>query len=163
MLAAVGARPVGVDLSGGMLHEARRKLGSGPALVRGSAFALPFRDRTFAGATSGFVLRNLDSLPQAFAQLARVIEPGGRVALVDITEPRNHVLRRAFDAYFGTVAPAMGALIGKRDAYRYLVRSLAQLPPPSEVAAMLERAGFDDADARPLTGGVVTLFTGTRR
>ena len=108
------------------------------------------------------MLRNLFDLPTAFRELARVVEPGGRVALVDITEPRSRPIRRMFDAYFGTVAPALGALVGKRDAYRYLVRSLAQLPPPADVCAMLEGAGFDEALATPLTAGMVTLFTAMR-
>ncbi len=162
LLARAGAVAVGMDLSQGMLAEARRKTAGRVGLVRGSAFELPFADATFAGAVSGFVLRNLDDLPKAFAELARVIEPGGRVGLVDITEPRSRTLRRAFDGYFGAVAPALGGLVGKRDAYRYLARSLAQLPPPAEVAGLLAGAGFADVSARPLTGGMVTLFAGRR-
>jgi len=159
-LAARGLRVVGVDLSHGMLVRARRKTsGRDVRLVRGSAFALPFAGATFAGAASGFVLRNLNDLPRAFTELARVVRPGGSVALVDITEPRSPILRRAFDAYFGTVAPALGSLVGKRDAYRYLVGSLVQLPPPSEVQRLLQEAGFEHPQARPLTGGMVTLFT----
>jgi demethylmenaquinone methyltransferase / 2-methoxy-6-polyprenyl-1,4-benzoquinol methylase len=161
-VAKTGARVVGVDVSHPMLLEARRKAGPGMALVRGSALGLPFRHAIFDGCGSGFVLRNLNDLGSAFAELARVLKPGGRIALVDITEPRSRVLRRMFDAYFGTVAPALGGMVGKRDAYRYLVRSLAQLPPPDEVRSLLERAGFDDPVARPLTGGMVTLFAARR-
>ena len=157
------ARCVGLDVSEAMLRRARTRVGSQARLVRGSAFALPFRDGAFAGAGSGFVLRNLEDLPRAFAELARVVKPGGRVALVDITEPRNLTMRRLFDAYFRTVAPALGALVRKREAYTYLTRSLAQLPPPDEVARMLDDAGFGHTAARSLTGGVVTLFTGVRR
>jgi demethylmenaquinone methyltransferase / 2-methoxy-6-polyprenyl-1,4-benzoquinol methylase len=162
-VAEAGARPVGVDLSHRMLAEASRKLGPGTPLVRGSAFELPFVDGSFQGAVSGFVLRNLAELPRAFAELARVVEPTGRIALMDITEPPNRLARRAFDAYFRLAAPALGALVGKRDAYRYLVRSLGHLPPPPEVCRLLAEAGFDQPAARPLTGGTVTLFTGTRR
>ena len=145
-----------------MLLEAKVKLRGRAALVLGSAFVLPFRDGAFAAAASAFVLRNLFDLPTAFRELARVVEPGGRIASVDITEPRSRPIRRLFDGYFGTVAPALGAMVGKRDAYRYLVRSVAQLPPPAEVCAMFERAGFDDARATPLTAGMVTLFTAMR-
>jgi demethylmenaquinone methyltransferase / 2-methoxy-6-polyprenyl-1,4-benzoquinol methylase len=91
-----------------------------------------------------------------------VVEPGGRIAVVDITEPRAPLLRRGFDAYFRVAAPTVGRLVGKRDAYRYLSRSLAQLPPPDEVRRLLGVAGFRSAEARPLTGGMVTLFTAVR-
>jgi demethylmenaquinone methyltransferase/2-methoxy-6-polyprenyl-1,4-benzoquinol methylase len=162
LLARAGATPFGVDISHRMLMEANRKLGGTGHLVQGSAFSLPYSDRSFAGVVSGFVLRNLNDLPGAFHELARVVEPRGRIGLVDITEPRSRLVRRGFDAYFGTVAPALGGLIGKRDAYRYLARSLGQLPLPSEVCRMLEGAGFRDVSGRPLTGGMVTLFAGTR-
>lgn len=152
----------GVDVSGAMLQEARHRYTGRVALVQGSVFRLPFADSTFGGAVSAFVLRNLDDLPGAFAELARVVAPGGGVALVDITEPSRPVLRRLFDIYFGAAAPALGALVGRRDEYRYLVRSLAQLPPPRELSEMLRRAGFVDCRARGLTGGMVTLLTATR-
>jgi demethylmenaquinone methyltransferase / 2-methoxy-6-polyprenyl-1,4-benzoquinol methylase len=162
LLARVGGRVVGIDISHKMLLEAKAKLRGDTQLALGSAFSLPMRDRTFAAAGSAFVLRNLFDLPTALRELARVVEPGGRIALVDITEPRSRPIRRLFDGYFGTVAPALGALIGKREAYQYLVRSLAQLPPPADVCAMLELAGFEEARAEPLTGGMVTLFTAMR-
>ncbi len=157
-----GAQAVGVDLSHQMLLAASTKLAPGAALVEGSAFALPFADAVFTGAVSGFVLRNLDDLAGAFGELARVVRPGGRIALVDITEPRNRLLRGAFDRYFALAAPMVGKLAGRADAYRYLARSLAQLPPPEEVCGMLRSAGFEAVGARALTGGMVTLFTATR-
>src|SRR6059036_1431206 len=95
-----GHRVVGVDLSRAMLSEARRK-SPGLPVVQGSALALPFADQSFGGAVSGFVLRNLNDLPRAFAELARVLEPGGPIALMDITGPRSPLLRRGFDLYFG--------------------------------------------------------------
>jgi demethylmenaquinone methyltransferase/2-methoxy-6-polyprenyl-1,4-benzoquinol methylase len=156
------ARVVGVDLSHEMVIAASGKVGSGAIFAEGSAFALPFRDGAFSSAVSGFVLRNLNDLPAAFSEMARVVKPGGRVALVDITEPRRPLLRRGFDAYFRVAAPTVGRLVGKGDAYRYLSRSLAQLPPPEEVRRLLEVAGFRSAEARPLTGGMVTLFTAVR-
>jgi demethylmenaquinone methyltransferase/2-methoxy-6-polyprenyl-1,4-benzoquinol methylase len=162
LLTQRGANAVGVDLSHRMLTAASAKLGSRATLVQGSAYALPFPDGTFSGVVSGFVLRNLDDLPAAFSEIARVLAPGGRVALVDITEPRQPLVRRAFDAYFRVAAPALGRLAGKADAYRYLVRSLAQLPPPDEVCRLLRDAGLAQASSRSLTGGIVTLFTAVR-
>jgi demethylmenaquinone methyltransferase / 2-methoxy-6-polyprenyl-1,4-benzoquinol methylase len=162
LLARRGRPVIGVDLSHEMLIRAAATPGRRLTLVQGSAFALPFRDRSFSGVVSGFVLRNLDDLPLAFRELARVLDPGAPVALVDITEPRNPVLRRLFDGYFGAVAPTLGGAVGKREAYRYLVKSLAQLPPPKDVLTLLMRAGFEGCRAQALTGGMVTLFTGNR-
>jgi demethylmenaquinone methyltransferase/2-methoxy-6-polyprenyl-1,4-benzoquinol methylase len=152
-------RVVGLDVSAGMLAAAARRGTPRVRLVRGSAFHLPFAGGTFDAVVSGFVLRNLDDLRGAFDELARVTRPGGRLALVDVTEPPNALMRKAFDAYFGTAAPALGRMVGKGDAYRYLARSLAQLPPPEQVGAMLTEHGFERATARPLTGGMVTHFT----
>jgi demethylmenaquinone methyltransferase/2-methoxy-6-polyprenyl-1,4-benzoquinol methylase len=163
-LAAAAATVVGVDLSRPMLRRARAK--SGPTRcaywIEATAFGLPFRDGAFDAAVSGFVLRNLRDLPAAFRELARVVRPGGRVALVDITGPSRPALRRGFDAYFGAVTPAIGRLVGREQEYRYLVRSLAHLPPTPELCRMLEEAGFAEVAARPLTAGVVTLFTAAR-
>lgn len=162
---AVGRGPVvvGVDLSGRMLERARRGPGRGLHLVQGSAFRLPFRTGAFDAAGSAFVLRNVDDLPAVLAELARVVRPGGRVALLDITEPSNPVVRWLFDRYFGTAAPLLGALVGQAHAYRYLVRSLAHLPSTEQVCSMLEDAGFTEARARRLSLGIVTLFSAVRR
>ncbi|MDP9343751.1 MAG: ubiquinone/menaquinone biosynthesis methyltransferase [Actinomycetota bacterium] len=161
-LLAGRCRVVGVDVSAGMLAEASRRLGPRVRLVRGSMFHLPFAGESLEGAVSGFVLRNLDDLPAAFAELARVLRPGAPVGIVDVTEPRGRLAGRLFDAYFSWAAPALGSLVGRRDAYRYLARSLAQLPPPGEVAEMLEQAGFDVVRARSLAPGMVTLWTARR-
>jgi demethylmenaquinone methyltransferase/2-methoxy-6-polyprenyl-1,4-benzoquinol methylase len=157
-----GVRAVGLDASAGMLSAAVARGMRGVDLVRGSAFRLPFRDAAFGGVSSAFVLRNLDDLPAAFAELARVTHPSGRLALIDITEPPWRALRIGFDAYFRVAAPALGALSGHFGEYRYLVRSVAHLPPVTDLCADLRRAGFAHVRARPLTGGVVTLFTGDR-
>jgi demethylmenaquinone methyltransferase/2-methoxy-6-polyprenyl-1,4-benzoquinol methylase len=156
------ARVVGVDVSLGMLSRARRDAGRSLLLVQGSAFQLPFAEGAFAAAVSGFVLRNLNDLGAAFDELFRVLAPGATVALIDATEPANHYFRRVFDAYFRTVAPALGALVGRRPAYRYLADSLAQIPSPGEMCRLLADAGFGRCRAQPLTGGMVTLFTAVR-
>ena len=155
------AQPVGMDVSAPMLVRAHTRLGSEAALVRGSAFALPFASGAFQGAVSGFVLRNLRDLEGAMAELARVLAPGARIGLLDATEPRP-VLRPAFDLYFRLAAPALGALVGRRNAYQYLAASLAQIPSPAEMCRLLAASGFADCAARPLSLGMVTLFTGRR-
>ena len=161
-LLAEDSRVVGLDLSQQMLVAADERLRERIRFVRGSMFALPFADGVFQGATSAFVLRNLSDLPGAFSELARVMEQGGSLALVDITGPRRAWLRRPFDIYFATVAPLLGRLVGQAEAYSYLAQSLAQLPSPEVLCQMLEGAGFARVEAHPLTGGMVTLWTATR-
>jgi demethylmenaquinone methyltransferase/2-methoxy-6-polyprenyl-1,4-benzoquinol methylase len=163
-LLAHRTRVVGVDLSHAMLRAAQRRGGDSRRLrlVEGSAFRLPFADGAFAVAVSGFVLRNLDDLPAAFAELHRVVGPGGAVALVDIGEPPNALARSLFDGYFRMAAWAWGSLAGRRSEYQYLVESLARLPSPAIICGLLHEAGFSDPSSQRLTGGVVTLFTATK-
>ena len=161
-LVAGRCRVIGVDVSAEMLRLARCHSAGHMRFVQGSAFRLPFRSGAFDAAVSGFVLRNLWDLPGAIGELARVLRPGATLVLVDITEPRRPMMRRLFDAYFRTAAPILGALAGEPRAYRYLVGSLGQLPPPGAVVELLEAAGFSGATARPLTGGMVTLFEASR-
>lgn len=161
-LLAGRARPAGMDVSAQMLARARTRLGGSAGLVRGSAFQLPFADSAFQGAVSAFVLRNLRGLEAAMAELARVLAPGGRIALLDATEPPS-LVRPLFDGWFRLAAPALGALVGRRNAYQYLASSLAQIPPPAEMCRLLSHAGFEDCRARPLSLGVVTLFTAIRQ
>jgi demethylmenaquinone methyltransferase/2-methoxy-6-polyprenyl-1,4-benzoquinol methylase len=153
------ARVVGLDVSGEMLRTAHRAFGREQRFVQGSAFDLPFDDDRFAGAVSAFVLRNLNDLFGAFGELRRVVRPGGTIALVDITGPQTKWLRLGFDLYFSTVAPLLGLIVGEPQAYRYLAKSLAQLPAPEELAGMLRSAGFEDVAVVPLTLGMVTLWT----
>lgn len=150
---------VGMDLSREMLRGARGRMPSMP-LVQGSAFALPFASATFDAVVSGFVLRNLVDLAGAFTEVQRVVRPGGVVALVDITGPRSGLLRKGFDAYFGVAAPVLGKVIGgDAGPYRYLAKSLAQLPRPADVARMLDDAGLDGGHAQPMSMGMVTMWT----
>jgi demethylmenaquinone methyltransferase/2-methoxy-6-polyprenyl-1,4-benzoquinol methylase len=156
------ARVVGIDLSHQMLVLARERAGPRVKLAEASALRLPFGDRTFGAVTSAFVLRNLRDLSRAFREMARVLVPGGTVALVDLTEPDHPAFRWVFDLYLRTAAPAAGTLAGSGEAYRYLARSLDQLPPPAEICGSLAAAGFMDCRARSMSGGAVTLFTGRR-
>jgi demethylmenaquinone methyltransferase/2-methoxy-6-polyprenyl-1,4-benzoquinol methylase len=155
-------RVVGVDLSAPMLAFARERR-SGLRAVQGSAFRLPFHEGSFDAAGSAFVLRNLADLQPAFAELARVVRPGGRVALIDITQPPGAVMRVLFNGYFGAAAPLLGRLVGRADAYRYLVRSVSTLPPAEEVCRLLGFVGFVSCRTRLMAGGITTLWTAQRR
>jgi ubiquinone/menaquinone biosynthesis methyltransferase len=162
-LLARRATVVGIDVSAGMLARGRRTVGRRITMVQGSAFHLPFEDASFGGAMSGFVLRSLDDLGAAFAELGRVVRPGGTIALLDATEPPSRLFRLFFDAYFGTAAAGLGRLVGRQEACRYLVSSLGRLPASDDLCRLLTLAGFERCVGRPLTSGVVTLITATRR
>src|SRR5688572_20883088 len=106
-LASRGLRPIGVDLSFGMLAAARTTA----PLVHGDALRLPLPSGSVAGATCGFALRNFASLPPCFDELARVVRPGGRIALLEVAEPPNRLLRAGHSLYFGKVVPLVGGLL----------------------------------------------------
>jgi demethylmenaquinone methyltransferase/2-methoxy-6-polyprenyl-1,4-benzoquinol methylase len=158
-LAAQGARPIGVDLSFGMLAAART---SAP-LLQGDALCLPLPDAAVDAVTCGFALRNFASLPPFFAELARVTRPGGRVALLEVAEPPNPLLRAGHGLYFGKVVPLVGGLLSDPAAYRYLPRSVAYLPEPGAMLGQLAEAGFVDVERRLLSVGIAQLITAARR
>ncbi len=157
-LAATGLDPVGVDLSFGMLAAAR----TDAPLLQGDALRLPVRDAAVDGVTCGFALRNLVELEPFFGELARVLRPGGRIALLEVATPPNRLMRWGHSIYFGKVVPVIGGLISDAAAYRYLPRSVAYLPGPEAMREMIAEAGFVDVDRRLLSGGVAQLICATR-
>lgn len=158
-LVDAGHRPIGVDLSYGMLAAARTEA----PLLQGDGLHLPFPDGAVDGVTCGFALRNFVSLPPMLAELARVLRPGGRIALLDVAEPPNPIMRWGHSLYFGRAVPLIGGLLSDKAAYRYLPRSVAYLPEPAELQRMIADAGFADVERTLLTGGISQLYTATRR
>ena len=157
-LSAAGYRPIGVDLSYGMLANATT---SSP-LVHGDALRLPVPDGAVDGVTCGFALRNFVDLGPFLAELRRVVRPGGRIALLEVAEPVNGVLRWGHGIYFGAVVPRIGALLSDGAAYRYLPRSVAYLPEPAALVALLRDSGFANGRRELLSAGIAQLLTGTR-
>ncbi|MCB0957250.1 MAG: ubiquinone/menaquinone biosynthesis methyltransferase [Ilumatobacter sp.] len=157
-LRTAGHHPLAFDLSYGMLAADR----SGSPRVQADILRLPLPDGSVDGATCGFALRNLADLGAFFAELARVVRPGGRIALLDVGIPHNPVIRFGNNIYFGKVVPKIGALLSDGAAYRYLPKSVSYLPPRDEMVAMLRAAGFRDAEHHQLSGGLTQLMVGTR-
>jgi demethylmenaquinone methyltransferase/2-methoxy-6-polyprenyl-1,4-benzoquinol methylase len=158
-LVANGHAPVGIDFSAGMLAAAHVV---GP-LVRGDGAALPVATGGFDGVTCGFALRNFVDLDAVFRECARVLRAGGRFVALDATVPTNPLMRAGNTVWFRGAVPLLGRVIGHdAEAYRYLPKSTAYLPPVAELAARLGAAGFRDVRHSTLTGGSVLLLTGTR-
>ena len=154
---------VGIDLSPRMVELARA---GQPAVVQlefreGNALSLPFGPASFDAATIGFGMRNLADFEAGFRELARVVRPGGRVVCLELSMPRPRWWGNLFHGTFRRVAPVLGALFGRRDAYRYLPTSLDGFPEASHLADTMRAAGLVDVSYRRLGLGSVALHTGT--
>ncbi len=157
-LERAGLRPLAVDLSFGMLDHAT----SAAPRVQGDGLALPFATGSIDGVVCGFALRNFVALPPMLAELARVIRPGGRIALLDVSVPANPLLRAGHGVYFSKVVPMIGGLLSDGAAYRYLPRSVAYLPEPAELLGMVRDAGFTTIERAQLSTGISQLISATR-
>ncbi len=157
-LERAGYRAAGFDFAREMLRAAKTQV----PLVQADVLALPVADRCADGAVSGFALRNVADLTTFFAETARVVRAGGRIALLEVAEPENAVLRAGHRIWFRRAVPFLGSLLSDGDAYRYLPRSVAYLPSKDALIAMAHAGGFGDARSIPLAGGVAQIFTATR-
>jgi demethylmenaquinone methyltransferase/2-methoxy-6-polyprenyl-1,4-benzoquinol methylase len=153
-----GARVVGVDFSERMLERARGK-SDAVEWVQGDALALPFPDGSYDAATVGFGVRNLDDLECGLAELRRVLGPGGRLAILEITRPSG-LLAPFYRLWFDGFVPLLGKLLPGGSAYTYLPASVRRFPGPDELAALLRGAGFTDVRWRTFAGGIVALHIG---
>jgi demethylmenaquinone methyltransferase/2-methoxy-6-polyprenyl-1,4-benzoquinol methylase len=155
-----GGRVVGLDFSERMLERARRKSGT-IEWVQGDALALPFGDGEFDAATVGFGVRNLADLERGLAELLRVLRPGGRLAVLEITRPRG-LLRPFFRLWLDVLVPIAGKVLPGGKAYTYLPASVRRFPGPEDLSALLEGAGFAGVRYELLGGGSVALHVGEK-
>jgi demethylmenaquinone methyltransferase/2-methoxy-6-polyprenyl-1,4-benzoquinol methylase len=153
-----GGRVTGLDFSERMLERARLKSRE-IEWVRGDALALPFEDGAFDAATVGFGIRNLADLEAGLAELRRVLRPGGRLGVLEITRPRG-LLAPFYRVWFDAIVPLLGKLLPGGSAYTYLPASVRRFPGPEDLAALLRSAGFGEVRYRLFAGGIVALHTG---
>jgi demethylmenaquinone methyltransferase/2-methoxy-6-polyprenyl-1,4-benzoquinol methylase len=163
-LKAGAGKVTGLDFSQEMLVRARRKTVGRRAgaldWVQGDMLALPFADATFDAATVGFGVRNVADLELGLRELRRVLRPGGRLAILEITQPRGP-LRPFFSLWFDRVVPGLGKVLPGGSAYSYLPASVKRFPDAETLARMLRECGFEDVRFRLLAGSIVALHTGT--
>ena len=169
VLLRAAATVVGLDLSAPMLELAsvkirRRGLGDRFAAVQGSALELPFSDRCFDAVTVAFGLRNIPDRAAALREMARVVRPGGKVLVLEMTLPRRSLARHFFRLHLRYVIPLLGRLLSpSAEAYRYLPASIRAFPSPQELTSLMRAAGLIDVRNRSMSLGITHLHEGTVR
>lgn len=158
----------GIDLSQGMLDEARRKVkqrGLDDAITfeQGDCMALPMPDEAFDAVTVAFGVRNFEHLQQGYQEMARVLKPGGMLCVLELSTPTNPVIRWFYDLYTLHIIPWVGTLkSGDKSAYRYLPQSIAAVPQGNDMLQLMRNAGLRDATFKRLTLGVCTIYTAVK-
>jgi demethylmenaquinone methyltransferase/2-methoxy-6-polyprenyl-1,4-benzoquinol methylase len=157
-----GGEVIGSDFAEEMLERARAK---DPGLIWewGNALELPYASGRFDAATVGFGARNFSDLDRGLAEMTRVVKPGGRVVVLEITTPRKPPLSTFYRVWFDHVVPLIGRLTGEQEAYTYLPSSVRRFPGPEGLAAAMERAGLSDIRWVLTAGGIIALHVGTKR
>ena len=160
-LASRGASVVGMDFSEGMLELARKKAPD-IAFEAGDAQALKYDDASFDAATVGFGARNFGHLSVGLSEMARVVKPGGRVVVLEITTPSKPPLSTFFSLWFDRLVPALGRVAGDPDAYTYLPASVKRFPDAPSLAALMHSIGLRDVGWILTAGGIIALHHGTK-
>ena len=151
---------VGMDFSEGMLELAREKA-PGISFEQGNALELAYRDGEFAAATVGFGARNFSDLGAGLAEMRRVVRPGGRVVVLEITTPQKPPLSWFFRLWFDRLVPSLGKFAGDTDAYTYLPSSVRRFPGPRDLGAELAATGLVDVRWILTAGGIIAIHSGT--
>jgi demethylmenaquinone methyltransferase / 2-methoxy-6-polyprenyl-1,4-benzoquinol methylase len=157
---------IGADFSEPMLELARRKAaerGVGQVTFEwADALELPYGDAEFEAVTVGFGVRNLADIGAGLAEMVRVLRPGGRLVILEITQPRRPPLSTFYSLWFDRIVPLLGTLAGDREAYTYLPESVKRFPPPEGLAAEMDEAGFERIRYTVLAGGIIAIHSGVR-
>jgi demethylmenaquinone methyltransferase/2-methoxy-6-polyprenyl-1,4-benzoquinol methylase len=161
-IASRGGDVVGSDFSEGMLDRARVKA-PGLTWEQADATALQYADNEFDAATVGFGARNFGDLPQGLREMVRVVRPGGRVVVLEITVPQKPPLSSFFRVWFDRIVPLLGRLTGDPEAYDYLPNSVKRFPAPEPLAGRMAAAGLTDVRWILTAGGIIALHSGTVR
>ena len=155
-----GGEVVGADFSEAMLERARAKAPDGPRFEWADALALPYESGSFDAATVGFGARNFSQLDRGVAEMARVVRPGGRVVILEITTPQRPPLSWFYSVWFDRLVPGLGRLAGDPDAYSYLPSSVKRFPGPRALAAVMSDAGMQDVRWLLTAGGIIAIHHG---
>jgi len=157
-----GSEVIGADFSEEMLAVAKSK--GVRRIVTADALALPFADRSFDCLTIAFGLRNIKDWSAALGEMARVLGTNGNLLIMEFSLPSMSILRTIYRFYLHRLMPILGSLLTrKKTAYDYLGDSIEQFPGGEELMRLIEANGFSDAVAERLTGGIVTIYTATKR
>jgi demethylmenaquinone methyltransferase / 2-methoxy-6-polyprenyl-1,4-benzoquinol methylase len=159
-LARRGADVVGSDFSEGMLERAREK-SQAVRWEQANALGLPYDDDTFDAATVGFGARNFSDLERGLGEMARVVRPGGRVVVLEITTPHKPPLSTFFSLWFDRIVPLLGRVTGEDQAYSYLPSSVKRFPGPRDLGTVMVGAGLTDVRWILTAGGIIALHSGT--
>jgi demethylmenaquinone methyltransferase / 2-methoxy-6-polyprenyl-1,4-benzoquinol methylase len=155
---------IGSDFSEPMLELARRKAAErsvdNVTFEWADALELPYEDAGFDAVTVGFGVRNLADLDAGLAEMARVLRPGGRLVILEITQPRRPPLSSFYWLWFDRIVPLLGSIAGDREAYTYLPESVKRFPPPEGLAAAMDGAGFERIRYTVLAGGIIAIHSG---
>jgi demethylmenaquinone methyltransferase/2-methoxy-6-polyprenyl-1,4-benzoquinol methylase len=153
-LRQAGVNPIGMDLSRGMLESFNSKA----PLINGDALQIPIHDSSLDGVTCGFALRNFVDINPFLKEVARILKPGSRVALLEVDEPKNRYMKLGHSFYFNKIVPFIGGILSDKAAYSYLPRSVVYLPNENEILKMIEQSGLSDVKKVKLTGGIAQLL-----
>ena len=167
--AAAGSEVIGADISEGMMAlvtEKAEKAGVGDRirLQVADGEALPYEPETFDRVTCAFGIRNFEHKEKGLAEFLRVLSPGGRAVILELSVPQNRLVRWVYDLYFLHILPKVGgAISGDKAAYRYLPASVHNFPSPKAFQQMMTAAGFHDVRCKTFTFGLCRMFTGEKR